>query len=673
VSGTNFAVIIRANQLAHLAVPDGVRLVSLDLFDTLLIRNVDPPEVAIRLVAGRIAAQNLLPLTAEDYLVMRGRIEAELNAEAGESGNDPECSILEIAQRMTALLRLPAETANTLVDIELEVEALLLDPSPEVVSFIRCLSSRCRIIAISDTYFNSEQLARLLESLGLAHCFSRVYASCDHRMTKRSGRIFDFVLAQERLKPAEMMHIGDNFHGDYLSARKIGIHAACLFDEETLVGKQSLRRALATGEPADLYRLYFARIRGGAGDFHGFGREVMGPLLTLFTAKLLERLADSDCRSVFFLARDSFLLKKLYQQMAPSGEDRELSYIGISRYTAALASIRSLGAREVKLAGFACTCLRDAMHRLGVGAVPDMDAVAARHGLEPDKILKQEQLYQDLAMLFADSTFSSCVLRAASVMREKLETYLEQKGFFSPHRPTALVDIGWHGTIQECLVAAFGDRPDFPLLTGYYVALMPPVLENSTARKGLILDYRRATAEESVISLYQEIWELSTRGFHGTTVGYTEFSGHMLPVWRRGEPGGKKGDIYRFVLEIQRGILDCARDFRRMDALLPAELTSLQDVAVSRYDLAMSFPDLRYVELFERCSHSDDFGLERMTPLVRRFAWRELFALRHFLGEFLANPWREASLVSSRMPLLSLYHAAKKFICWQRAARHYSS
>lgn len=671
-------MLIRANQIARLVAPDGVKVVSFDLFDTLLMRNVDPPETSIRLVAGRIAARNLLPLTTEAYLEMRWRVETELRAEADKGGDDPECSLLEISRRMTELLGLPAETANLLVEAEIEVETLLLDANPEVVAFIRRLGSNYRIVAISDTYFDSGQLARLLDALGLAHLFQRIYSSCEHRKTKRSGRLFQMVLAREALRPEEMMHVGDNFHGDYLSARSLGVRAAWLSDERALIGKRSLRRAVATGEPADLFRLYFGRNEGvcpreGTGDLYRFGRRVMGPLLTLFSARLLEELSESGCSSVFFVARDSFLLLKLYRQMAQPGAPRDLRYIGLSRYTAALASIRTLGPREVVLAGFACSSLRDALHRLGVGALPEVDTILARHRFAPDEILTQEPLYRALARLYADNEFCSVVLPAAAAMRSKLATYLAQKGFFCAGRPTALVDIGWHGTIQECLVAAFGTRADFPLLTGYYVALMPPILENPGKRLGLILDYRHATPEESALALYQEIWELSTRAFHGTTIGYAQSAGHMLPVWRKeASAGAQRAKLNSFVLEIQQGILDCARDFGRMDSLLPADLPTLLDEAVSRCDLAMSFPERALVHLFERYSHSDDFGLEKAAPLVRKFAWREFLAPRGLLREFLANPWREGSLVSSRLPLLSLYHGVKKLICWKRAARYYS-
>ena len=338
---------------------------------------------------------------------------------------------------------------------------------------------------------------------------------------------------------------------------------------------------------------------------------------------------------------------------------------------AALASIRDLGPREVVLAGFACTCLRDALHRLGVGALPEIDAIVAGHGFSADERIEQEQLYQALAVLYGDEQFRSRVLCASSAMRQSLEVYLEQKGFFGAGRPTALVDIGWHGTIQECLLQAFGERKDFPQLTGFYFALTPPILESDSESQGLILDYRTATPEESAIALYQEIWELSTRAFHGTTVGYRNFAGHLLPVWKSEEGGLNLQNLNRSVLEIQSGILDCARDFNRMAAVLAPDFSLLRVAAVSRYNLAMSFPERCYVEVLESCFHSDDFGLARMSPLVREFAWKELFAFRNFLSEFLANPWREASLVKSHLPLLSLYFVAKKFICWQRAVRSY--
>lgn len=669
-------MLIKANQLACLEVPKGTRLVSLDLFDTLLVRNVDPPEVVIRLSAERIAERALLPVSAQEYLVLRGRIEAELRAKAVRAGDDPECSLLTMSRRLAEELRLPPEKADRLIDAELEVEALLIDPDPEVVALIRRLGDRHRVVAVSDTYFDSEQLTRLLAALGLGCLFSRVYASCEWGVTKRGGRLFDKVLAEEGVKPGEMMHLGDNFHGDYLSPAKRGIRAVCLYDPATLRRKRSLRRALSKGRPADLYRLYFdrsnrvGRYESQTGPYL-FGLQVMGPLLTIFTARLVHELRGQGCLRLFFVARDGFLLQRLYRELAPDLRGQEERYLSLSRYTAALASISVLGPREVVLAGFACSTLRDALHRLGVGSLPEVEGIAARLRLPVDTPVQQEELYRQIRKLFEQDDFRSPVLLAAAQMRAGLERYLEGEGFFGA-RPAALVDIGWHGTIQECLHVAFGNRPDFPPLIGYYVAVMPPFLENPTTRKGLILDYRQASPEESAVALHQELWEISTRAFHGTTTGYVERDGHTVPVRKREGTPEKRAEMNGFLLEIQRGVLDCARDFARMNAVIPADLALIKEIALSEYDLAVSFPEGGTPELFERLFHPDDFGSGRFTPLVRSFAWREFLTGRRFLGEFLDNPWREASLICSRLPFLSLYQAVKKIICWRRGARYYT-
>ncbi|MRR54805.1 MAG: hypothetical protein EG822_09880 [Deltaproteobacteria bacterium] len=669
-------MLITTSQLARLVIPAGIKVVSLDLFDTLLLRNVDPPEVTIRLVAERIVERALLPVGAQEYQALRGKVEAGLRAEANERGGDAECSLAEISCRITEKLRLPPEMAERLIDTELEVESLIIDPNPEVVALIRRLGNRHRVVAVSDTYFDSEQLARLLAALELGCLFSRVYASCEWGVTKQSGRLFDKVLAEEGVDPGEMIHLGDNFHGDYLSPSKRGIRAVFLYDPETLNRKRSLRRALSKGRHADLYRLYFDRSDrdgwyGSPASPYRFGRQLMGPLLTIFTARLVHELRGQGCPRLFFVARDGFLLQRLYRELAPDLGGREEHYLSLSRYTAALASISVLGPREVVLAGFACITLQDALHRLGVGSLPEIEGIAARLGLPVDTPVQQEELYLQLRKLFEQDDFRSPVLLAAARMRAGLERYLEGEGFFGT-RPAALVDIGWHGTIQECLHVAFGHRPDFPPLVGYYVAVMPPFMENPTTRKGLILDYRQASPEESAIALHRELWELSTRAFHGTTTGYVEWVGHTVPVRKREGTPEKRAELNGFVLEIQRGVLDCTRDFARMNAVIPADLAFLKEIALSEYDLAVSFPEGGVAELFERLSHPDDFGSGRFTPLVRSFAWREIIAGRRFLGEFLDNPWREASLVCSRLPFLSLYQTVKKLICWRRGARYYA-
>lgn len=665
-------MLITPRQLSCLSLPRGVKLVSFDVFDTLILRSIDPPQAVTKLVAQRIIQTGVLPLDVDQYLDLRATVERELRVAAQDRGDDPECSITEIAASVAGRLGLFAEVQAVMVQAELDVESRLLMPAPGVRDFLKRLSGTYRLVAVSDTDLDSNQIAGLLRQAGLESFFSCIYTSCEQRLNKRGGRLFTAMLAQEGVSPWEMLHLGDNFHTDYLAPRRHGIHALHLYDSENL-----LRRSLLRHQGHQPYNFFFGGhppetgLTGETFELHRVGYQLFGPLLTLFSVRLQREMENYLPQTLFFLARDGYLLKKLAALQCPE-KVRGAGYLALSRFTAALASVHRLGEREVRLFGFACHSLRDALRRLALAEHDALPELLGRLGLELDAPLPQEELYRALARLFALPDLAALVLPVAAEMRKILRSYLDENGFFGAGRRVAVVDIGWHGTIQECLETAYGMEPDFPELRGFYFALMAPVFDSDADRRGLISDYRQAAPEQTSLALYQAVWELVCRGYHGSTVGYREHAGYHLPIWaQEGLDRGRQLRLNHNVLALQQGVLACARDFGRRSLLQHADLELLLGEALGRFEADISFPERRLVALLEHCFHSDDFGADRSRIFIPRFSWGNLMRPRQLLTQFLAAPWREATLVRSGVPCLTLYYLIKRVVCWKKSVEYH--
>lgn len=69
------------------------------------------------------------------------------------------------------------------------------------------------------------RLKPTLRSVGLHDYFEVITVSGEHGHNKPAREIFDDTAAALKLRPAEILHIGDSHREDYLGARHAGFHA----------------------------------------------------------------------------------------------------------------------------------------------------------------------------------------------------------------------------------------------------------------------------------------------------------------------------------------------------------------------------------------------------------------------------------------------------------------
>jgi len=110
-------------------------------------------------------------------------------------------------------------------ETELDYEMSLLKANSEmkeVFDYAKSLGKS--VIIASDMYLSSDFLNEVLKKNGYFG-YSKIYVSCEYKRNKHSGELFKLILKDLNISPASMLHIGDNKHSDYDSARCVGIDA----------------------------------------------------------------------------------------------------------------------------------------------------------------------------------------------------------------------------------------------------------------------------------------------------------------------------------------------------------------------------------------------------------------------------------------------------------------
>ena len=678
-------IINSCESLKYFHLSQDIKIVSLDIFDTLLIRRIEPPEKTKGLSCQKAVKEKILNGTSTELLVLREKIEEKLKNQSQAEGKDREFSLCDVFTEIVSDLQQThaKETASKLLDIELEMEKTVLALMPGIEDILDSLSQKTPLIATSDTYLTKEMLFEILQHFRLGKYFKRIYASSFYKLSKSTGNLFKCILETENIKNYELQHIGDNFLSDYFIPKNMGIKTVYLNDKWNFSRKHTLQlmnkletKSCFWTNYAQFNRLFSVRKTSRSKNelLYNLGYSFTGPLLTVFIHLLFFEVNRKGIDNIFFIARDGFLLKKIFNLFANSLiSDRCINthYLCISRYTAVLASIKELDDREWKNTIRLATTVKEVLTRIGV-RIEEITPLLNQYNLLPESSITEKNVLKSLRALFNDRSLSELVMKKSSRMRSDLKLYLAQKGFFTSDN-IALVDIGWRGTIQDCLAYAFNDYKNYPEIHGYYLALNPPVLPTSSKRSGLIYDYRNTYPEETCISLFREALELSCRALHGTTIDYTQNgTGRVMPVFNKA-PSDRVSEakINANILQIHRGILDFTTDYLKLSKLADMNPQELKHALVKSYDQLVSQPLKEHIEAMNQIINTDDFGTDRVRPIIRHFDYNELFNPKDFILKLIEVPWREASLKSSGLSAVNfLYYFAKRIVCLNRIIKN---
>ena len=175
-------------------------VISIDIFDTILMRNTGSP-------------LSIFALRGKRFYVMR--IFAERAARViGKIQGKNEINLFDIYRW------LPFDDYN--VELSLEYEAARAN-YPLLAALNEIASRGKVIIFVSDMYLPEEFVMKLIGKIGYKGTFQLFLSSS--RGTTKSSELFQVVLDELNCLPNEIVHLGDNFISDYLAPRRFGIHS----------------------------------------------------------------------------------------------------------------------------------------------------------------------------------------------------------------------------------------------------------------------------------------------------------------------------------------------------------------------------------------------------------------------------------------------------------------
>lgn len=580
---------------------DGIRTVSLDLFDTLVRRVIDPPDrgqTACLFYLSNALVRLGVHASVRDLLTLRSEAEAHARQQAQEAHGEAECTLSEILVVLFGLVSLrfgvdqsALPDIDCLIEIELRHEARLLSAMPSSAPLLEGLNDRgIEVIVISDMYLEKAHLERLLGNLGLSKFIRDIFVSSSLRRSKGSGSVYKQLIQCGRIVPGSTLHVGDHVVSDFRNPREYGIKSVLYSSFDEQVRRSQVREAVLASElfgDLDAFESAYGRpppAHESEPSPYTVGFRRFGLIFTLFALDVFRAAVSGRYRKVFFLARDGFIFHELFGRLNENlrfvvgGHDVPYSYLMLSR-ASTLAAMSSSVSELLSLASRVNggSPLEAMISCLGLPLRPFQDLLHAEY---PGCMA--EQFTQEQLMIFIRSDkFQQLLANEVSKAHDSLELYLRQNDFFGDGR-ILLVDIGWQGTIPRALEKRFGSHRDFPCIDVMYFGRLAKVsTKDSKVRfvEGFAFDQDRFNPVEQCINLCRELFEGVASESCGSTLGYLLEDGIATP--NLGDSGLSASEA-EFIRDIQRGIVDYCDYFCSIFGLHFPDPVALRAGAITR-------------------------------------------------------------------------------------------
>ncbi len=347
-----------------------------------------------------------------------------------------------------------------LILIEKEVETHNCTPNKRMVDFLTlCRENGKKIIITTDMYLTPDVFDEIFKKIGVR--YDGLFISGMEGVTKRSGRLFEIVLQKLGIGPESIIHIGDDKNNDVLMPRKYGIESVERIGEKMFFPTYSTRKkwSLQRDHLQNIFNNKYTNIESDTPEFR-LGYTVIGPFLYEFCQWLHNRKNSLGVERLFFIAREGYLIQKVYENMYPEEID-SIEYLRLNKNLLRLPSLKNNFNVNLFLQSLPKRSLfrwSEIFTHLGVENINELIPRMEEEfdNFDVNEVLKREKVL--------DGVYDEQVLFVMQYQKNEIEDqyemlieYLTRKGFFSPPK-IGLVNNSMNGSAQLMLNRLFEDK-----------------------------------------------------------------------------------------------------------------------------------------------------------------------------------------------------------------------
>lgn len=342
-----------------------IKVVSFDIFDTLVVRPFSKPHDLFTLLAERISS---IFNIGDKCNVKQLRIDAEQIARDRLYHNNPsydDITLDEIYEVFKEISNLTNDAVQQIKEEEVGLElkyCYTRNYAKELYELAKYAGKK--VIINSDMYLPKNVIVQILTNCGYTD-YDELFLSSETRLMKHTGKMYNYISRSLGIESRAFLHIGDTVGSDIDHAKKSGWNAFFLpktiellkgHIPEIFTGKAFQRIFGKSFLLRNTY--YYERFLGlncvlGVvantlfdnpfstefvchSDFNAdpriIGTYVLGPYLYGISNWLANEVKDNQYDSINFLARDGYLPMKAYEIISSVIKTQaDVNYVGTSR------------------------------------------------------------------------------------------------------------------------------------------------------------------------------------------------------------------------------------------------------------------------------------------------------------------------------------------------------
>lgn len=505
-------------------------MVSFDVFDTLITRNVATPEGIFAIMQEIIL--NDSSFASMDIYTKNNFCEIRANSEilarhifAREEVQ--EITIDQIYQIVALNSDFSEETLSDLSTLEKKVEIDNVVAISKNINLLKDhISKGEKTVLISDMYLDIDTIRRMLVKADEIFADIPIYLSSEYKKSKWCKSLYPIIKEIENISDySDWMHYGDNYFVDVQNAKSFGINAIHLPFEQlhecekyVLMGKDnnaSVQMHIGVSRNTRVLNTLTKPMM--------IGSTVGGNILFPYVFWIINESIKKKISRLYFIARDGYILKMIADKIIEKEKyPITTHYIYGSRRAWRMASFSG----EVKE-------IRDLIKVSYIERAHNLNDIAELFHVSlneisdflpgvdnyKDKKLTYNFVIRILELLSDNKKFAYFIKEKQFENRMLMRKYLQQEINCSDEN-FAFVELAGTGYTQMCLANVLGDFYKGVVKT--YFFKMENIIVHESCKNYVYFP--------SLLNL-DLILEMITRAPHGQTIGYKEKDGRIEPVF----------------------------------------------------------------------------------------------------------------------------------------------